>query len=50
MCLKPMLFSTWLSVEGSLRYAYAPCMEYLTTKLGHKKGVNVGKYASTVEH
>jgi hypothetical protein len=25
-------------------------LEYLPTKLGHKNGVNDGKYSSTMEH
>ena len=25
-------------------------LEYLPAKLGHKHGVNVGKYSSTMEH
>ena len=29
-------------------YILAPCMVYLHTKLGHKNGVDVGKYSSTM--
>ena len=36
-----------------IKASYPICsmvLEYLPTKLGHKKGVNVGKYTSTMEH
>ena len=29
---------------------YAPCLEKLPTKLGHRNGVNVATYSSTMGH
>jgi len=41
------LGSFWMMMITHMR---TMVLEYLPAKLGHKHGVNVGKYSSTMEH